>query len=80
MSFEYNSVGKNVFLSGCFFSDSNFSLPETDQNFKIDGTIGYGNSCKDFLFRHLKIFRLHAKLHNAARAVRAESGKGPGYC
>ena len=34
----------------------------------------------EFLFRHFKVFRLHAKLHDAAGAVRAHSSKGPGYC
>ena len=41
---------------------------------------GYGDSCLEFLFRHFKVFRLHATLHDAAGAVRAHSGKGPGYC
>ena len=31
-------------------------------------------------FRHFKTFRLHAILLDAAGAVRAHSGKGPGYC
>ena len=31
-------------------------------------------------FRHFKVFTLHAKLHDAAGAVPAHSGKGPGYC
>ena len=51
-----------------------------DQNFNIGGTIGYGDSYLEFLFRHLKLFRLHARLHDAAGVVRALSGKGPGYC
>ena len=34
----------------------------------------------DFVFRYSKVFRLHAILHDAAGAVRAHSGKGPGYC
>ena len=32
------------------------------------------------VFRHFKVFRLHAILHDAAGAVRAHSGKDPGYC
>ena len=32
------------------------------------------------LFRHFKVFRLHAILHHAGGAVRAHSGKGPGFC
>ena len=34
----------------------------------------------ELLFRHFKVFRLHAILSDAARAVRAHSGRGPGYC
>ena len=34
----------------------------------------------EFLFRHFKVFRLHAKFHDAAGEVRAHSSKGPGYC
>ena len=34
----------------------------------------------EFLFRHFKVFGLHAILLDAAWAVRAHSGKGPGYC
>ena len=48
--------------------------------FKFGGTIGYGDSYLKFLFRHFKVFRLHAVLHGAAGAVRARRGKGPGYC
>ena len=33
-----------------------------------------------FLYRHFKVFRLDAKLHDAAGVVRAHSGKNPGYC
>ena len=51
-----------------------------DQNFKFSGTIGYGDSYLELLFRHFEVFRLHAKLHNAAGAVRTHSVKGPGYC
>ena len=71
---------KNFFLSACFCSDSRLSLRETDQKFKFGGTIGYGDSYLEFLFRHFKIFRLHSIVHDAAGAVRAHSGKGPGYC
>ena len=51
-----------------------------DQKFKFGGTIGYGNSYWEFLFRHFEVFRLHASQHDAARAVREHSGKGHGYC
>ena len=39
-----------------------------------------GTRTWEFLFRHFELFRLHAILHDAAGAVRAHSGKGPGYC
>ena len=51
-----------------------------DQTFKFGGTIGYGVSYLEFLFRHFKVFRLHAIQHDAAEALRAHSSKGPGYC
>ena len=79
MSFEYNSVRKNLFLSACFCWDSRVSLREMDQEYKFGGTIGYGESYLEFLIRHFKVFGLHATLQDAAGAVRAHSGKGPGY-
>ena len=51
-----------------------------DQKFKFGETIGYGVSYLEFLFRHLNVFKLHAILHDTAGAVRAHSGKDPGYC
>ena len=50
-----------------------------DQKFEMGGLIGYGNSCLDFVFCYSKVFRLHAKLHDAAGAVRTHIGKGTGY-
>ena len=60
--------------------DSGLSLREMDQKFEFGGLIGYGNFCLDSVFRYSKVFRQHAKLHDAAGAVRAHSGKRPGYC
>ena len=80
MSFEHSSVRKNFFLRASFCLDSRLFLREMDQKFKFGGTIGYGDSCLEFLFRHFKVFRLHAILHDAARSVRSYSDKGPGYC
>ena len=80
MSFEHNSVRKNLFLSACFCRDSSLSLHETDQKFKFGALIGYGNSHLDSVLRYSKVFRPHAILHDAAGAVRSHSGKGPGYC
>ena len=80
MSFEHKSVRKNQFLSACFFWDSRLSLREMDQKIKFGGTIGYGDSSLDSVFRYSKVFRLHAILHDAAGAVRVDSGEGPGCC
>ena len=75
LSFEHNNVRKKQFLSACFCWDSRLSLRQMDQKFKFGGTIGYGDSYLEFLFRDLKVFRLLAILHDAAGAVRAHSGK-----
>ena len=44
MSFEHNSVRKNLFLSVSVCWDSSLSLREMDQKFKFGGTSGYGDS------------------------------------
>ena len=44
------------------------------------GLIGHRNSKLDTLLGFSKVFRLHAILHDAAGAVYAENGSGPGYC
>ena len=74
-SSEHISVRKNLFLRACFCWDSRLSSREMNQNVKFGGTIGYGDSYLEFVFRHFKIFTLHAILHDAAGAVRAYSGK-----
>ena len=71
---------KILFLSACFYWDCGLSSREMDQRFEFGGLIGYGNSCLDSVFRCSKVFRLHAILHDAARAVRTHNAKGPGYC
>ena len=78
MTFEHNSVRKNLFLSADFCWDSGLSLRETDQKLKFGGLIGYGNFYLDSVFRYSKVFRQHAILQDAAGAVGAQSGKGPG--
>ena len=80
MSFEHNSVPKNLFLSACFCWDPRLSLREMEQKINFCGTIGYGDSYLDSVFRYSKVFRLHAILHDAAEAVRLQTGKGPSYC
>ena len=72
LSFEHNSFRKNLLLSACFCWDSRLSLREMDQKLKFGRTIGYGNSYLELLFRHFKIFRLHAILHDAAGALRTQ--------
>ena len=44
LSFEHDSVRKNLFLSAYFCWDSRISLREMDQKFNFDGNICYGNS------------------------------------
>ena len=78
--FSYNTKRKNLFLSACHCWDNQVSIFEMDHKFPYGGLIGYDNSYLDVLFRHSKVFRLHAILHDAAGAVRSHSGKGPGYC
>ena len=78
MSFEHNTVRKNLFLSACFCWDSRLSSSEMHQKFEFGGLIGFGNSCLDSVFVYSKVFRLHAILHDAAGAVQSPCGKGPG--
>ena len=80
MSFEHNSVRRNLFVTTCFCWDSSLPLCEVDQKLKFGGFNGYGNSYLNSVFRYSKVFRVHAKLHDAAGAVRSHTGKGPGYC
>ena len=80
MSFEHNSVRKNLFLSACFCWDSRLSLNEMNQKNKIGGTIGYAYSYLEHMFCHSKVIRLNATLQDATGAVVSQNGKGPGYC
>ena len=80
MSFEHNSVRKNLFRSPCSPWDSILSLCEMDQKIKFSEPIGYGNSYLDSVVRYSKVFRLHAILHDAGGAVRTHSNKGYRYC
>ena len=67
-------------LSACSRWDSRPFLREMNQKFDIGATISYEDSYLDSVYRYSKVFRLHAILHDAAGAVRAHGGKGPGYC
>ena len=80
MSFEHNSVRKNLFPSASLCSDARYSLRQMYQKVKFGGLIGYGNSYLDSIFRYSNVIRPHAILHDAAGAIRSHSGKGPGYC
>ena len=75
MSFEHNSVRKNLFLSACFCWDSRLSSREMEQKFIFGGLIGYGNFYLDSVFCYSKVFRLHAILYDDAGAVRFQTGK-----
>ena len=79
VSFEHNSVRKNLCLSASFCWNSGLSLREMDRKFKFGGLIVFGNSYLDSAFRYSKVFRLHAILHDVAGVVRSHTGKGPGY-
>ena len=86
LSFEHNSVHKDLLLTACFRWVSRPSLREMVKRNKIGGFIGFGNSYLELLFRHFKAFRLHAILHDAAGPVPAHSGncyiigRGPISC
>ena len=69
MSFEHNSVRKNLILSARFCWDSRLFLREMDQKFIFGGTVGYGDSYLQILIHHFKVLRLQAILHDAAGAV-----------
>ena len=71
ISFEHNSLRKNLFLSACFGWESRLSLREMDQKSKFGGSIGYGDSYLDSVFRYTKVFRLNATENDAAGAVRS---------
>ena len=58
MSFEHNTVGKNLFLSACFCWDSGLFLRETDRKFLFGELNGYGNSYLGSVFHYSNIFRL----------------------
>ena len=51
-----------------------------DQKLKFSGTIGYGDSYLEFFSVISKYLDYTQYYNDAAGAVRAHSGKGPGYC
>ena len=72
-------LGLKVF-SACFCLDSRFILRKMDQKLMFGGNHGFGNWNLEILFRQSMVIRVHEKLHDAAQAVRAHSGKGRDYC
>ena len=74
LSIEHSRVRENLILSARFNEMLDFLYVS------FGGTIRYGDFYLEFLFRHFKVFRLHALLHDAAGAVWAHSGKGRDYC
>ena len=80
MYFEQNSSLQKLLLSACFCWDCRIFLREMEHKYKFDGTIGYVDSYLEFLFRLLKVFRLHAIVHDAVGAVTPRIGEGLGYC
>ena len=63
-----------------FLLNSEQSLCEMDRHFLFGGTINYGDSYWEFLFRHFKVIRLNGILNDAVGLVRAHIGQGVGYC
>ena len=70
LSFEHNFGCEDLFSGERFRWDSRLFLREMDQKTKICGTIDYGDSYLEFLFRLFKEIRLHAFLHGADEAMR----------
>ena len=76
LSFEHNSARKNLFLNACRRWFDRTSSDEKEQKFIFGAVIGCGDSYLELSIRHFKLFRLHAKLFDAAGIVRAFSRKG----
>ena len=68
-----NFVRKNQFSSARFCWDSRLFSRGMDQRSIFGGTIADGDSYLELQFRHFKLFRLHAVLHDAAGAVKVRT-------
>ena len=79
LPFECKSA-RISFFCACLCWDSRLSLPEMNQNYNFVGIFRYSDSYLECLFRHFKVIRLHAILHEAAGVVGAHKGKDFGYC
>ncbi len=75
-----NTIRKNCFLAACKTLDETVDLNEINRNCPYGGIIGINNSKLDTIFRHSKIFRLHAIMHDSAGYMCDKYRVGPGYC
>ena len=78
--YPQNSTRKNYFLAACNYLDKNVMLDNINEDVPFGGIIGIDNSALDKIFKYIKIFRLHAVLHDAAGYMRNTHQLGPGYC
>ena len=76
----HNCTRKNLILSLFYYWARTISLRVMDQKFLHCRKVCYRDSYLDSVFCYTKVFRLHAILHDAAGAVRLQTGEEPGYC
>ena len=79
-SFQHKSYRKNPSLSACFCWDARFFWRQVAQNDIFGATVSYRDSYLEFLYCRSNVLILHAKLHDAARAVVAHIGDVRGNC
>ena len=70
--FKRHAMRKNLYLSVFHCLGPKIRLREMDFLYPHGGLIGYGNSNLDTMAGFSDVFRLDAKLHDAAGAVQAE--------
>ena len=56
-----------------------FSFETIDTDAPFGSIIGMDNSYLDLIFKHSKIFRLHAAFHDGFGYCKYQNEKGPGY-
>ncbi len=78
---KYESQRKNLFLATCrvILGPKKYNREKIMSDVPHGGIIGVNNSKLDIIFRHFKIFRLHAALHDAFGYCRSNYNEGPGY-
>lgn len=74
-----NSDRHNYFLSVCKHLASDIDLEVVNEMFPYGGMIGINNSMLDVLLGRLKVFRLHAVLHDGCGYMKSHQSVGPGY-